>query len=378
LITKNGIKIMPTLEEIERNLRAIQAKIPAIETGIKQLSSSSTPADLGVLSLYSPNVEYETARKEYEKTFPTEIPDSEKIRSDTMAQFQAEIDALTKIQAEKSAEIQEKYKTIGKERAGKTRALLARAGMLGQVSGFGQQQEIEEATEAEKQAALEKVGAEYGGLIAGLRGEARRLAQDEYNRRYEAARQGAEAKLEEIRTRPERTQVAISDIAKKALALGIDLEKDTNTLNATLKDLSSGGLTATANDILSVYKSEKSAMEAEQEKLRQETEKEELGMEKTKAEIEKLKREPTGTQTERDRALATAMIAKARPVLESSKKGGENIDGNEFLRLRQDYIEIMGNASAFDSAFVPWLSESDRNKYFKTYKPEEEDLFNKF
>jgi hypothetical protein len=88
---------------------------------------------------------------------------------------------------------------------------------------------------------------------------------------------------------------------------------------------------------------------------------------------DKIRPPSRGTQTERDRVLITDMLSKARPQLESSREGGQFIDGNEFLKLRSDYISVIGNAKAFDDAFVPLLSPEDRIKYFREYKPSESD-----
>ncbi|QGH73112.1 MAG: hypothetical protein [Podoviridae sp. ctviO18] len=73
--------------------------------------------------------------------------------------------------------------------------------------------------------------------------------------------------------------------------------------------------------------------------------------------------ERTTTQTERSQYLQKEAIKLARPALEESRKGGEYVDGNEYLRLRSDYAEAIGNVKDFDAAFSALLSPSDRAKY---------------
>lgn len=70
-----------------------------------------------------------------------------------------------------------------------------------------------------------------------------------------------------------------------------------------------------------------------------------------------------GTQTERDRFTITQQITSAKPQLEQSRKGGQFYDGNEYLRLRSEFVQKTGDASAFDEAFRPFLSPQDRAKY---------------
>ena len=73
------------------------------------------------------------------------------------------------------------------------------------------------------------------------------------------------------------------------------------------------------------------------------------------------------------RAAMGKAVSDAKTILEASRRGGQFIDGNEFLRLRTYVISQLGTAKGFDEAYVPLLSESDRNKYFKTYKPDSGD-----
>ena len=72
---------------------------------------------------------------------------------------------------------------------------------------------------------------------------------------------------------------------------------------------------------------------------------------------------PVPTETEKNKALKKQAITLARPALEASKRGGEFIDGNEFLRLRNDWAEAIGDTSDFDEIFGPQLSPTDRAKY---------------
>ena len=70
-----------------------------------------------------------------------------------------------------------------------------------------------------------------------------------------------------------------------------------------------------------------------------------------------------GTVTEQKAALTRAAIAKATPALLESKRGGEFIDGNEYLRLRNDFAATVGSPAIFDATFAPMLSPADRAKY---------------
>ena len=69
-----------------------------------------------------------------------------------------------------------------------------------------------------------------------------------------------------------------------------------------------------------------------------------------------------GTLTERNRAIITPALTQARQYMDASRRG-EFIDGNEFLKLRNDFVELYGDPGPFDDAFVSLLSPSDRAKY---------------
>jgi len=67
-----------------------------------------------------------------------------------------------------------------------------------------------------------------------------------------------------------------------------------------------------------------------------------------------------GTQTDRDRALKTAAVAKARPELERNIGRDGYADPSVYLKLRSDYAVSIGDAAEFDATFSSLLSPFER------------------
>lgn len=68
------------------------------------------------------------------------------------------------------------------------------------------------------------------------------------------------------------------------------------------------------------------------------------------------------TETEKTRALKISAAQKARTVLEQNAAGNidKKVNPDLYMRLRQDYAEVVGDASEFDDVFAPMLSIKER------------------
>ncbi len=90
------------------------------------------------------------------------------------------------------------------------------------------------------------------------------------------------------------------------------------------------------------------------------------------AQVQKAK--DKATQTEQTRNLKTSAFAKARPELEKSRGEDGYVDPNVYMRLRNDYAEIIGEPSSFDAVFASYLSPQERDRLGigkESYSPEE-------
>ena len=271
--------------------------IPSPTVSEDRISSSNpTSPTIGQIVGQYETPEETAYREQYGEQLKTEsqaTPDLEKIRRDTLARYQAEIDAINASYAQKKA--QERIQ--GQGRLGSAGAIQARRGLLGSDFGaaqtekvVGYNQDIQDTIEAERLA-----------KISSIMSESSRFAQEEYDKKLEAKRLGAENYLKFIGESATRRQ---NNTAKMAAYLYQQGNYDILT-PAELKQIADnlGVSVETLKAVYADYAGQAQAAQAKaqaaQAKAQAEAEKEALDMDKTRAEISNLK-----GQSEKD------MIAK--------------------------------------------------------------------
>jgi len=271
--------------------------IPSPTVSEDRISSSNpTSPTIGQIVGQYETPEEQAYRQQYGQNLLTEsqtTPDLNKIRQDTLARYQAEIDAINASYAQKKA--QERIQ--GQGRLGSAGAIQARRGLLGSDFGAAQTDTINQYN-AELIDAIEQ---ERLAKVSSIMSEASRFAQEEYDKKLEAKRLGAENYLKFIGESATRRQ---NNTAKMAAYLYQQGNYDTLT-PAELKQIADN-LGVSVDTLKAVYadyagqaQAAQAKAQAAQAKAQAEAEKEALGMEKTRAEISNLK-----GQSEKD------MIAK--------------------------------------------------------------------
>lgn len=248
--------------------------------------------------------EEQAYRQQYGQNLLTEsqtTPNLEQIRRDTLARYQAEIDAINSSYATKKAA----ERIQGQGRLGSAGAIQARRGLLGSDFGAAQTDTINQYN-AELIDAIEQ---ERLAKVSSIMSEANRFAQEEYDKKLEAKRLGAENYLKFIGESATRRQ---NNTAKMAAYLYQQGNYDTLT-PAELKQIADN-LGVSVDTLKAVYADYAGQAQAAQAKAQAEAEKEALGMEKTRAEIANTK-----GATEKD------MIAKGYTYVNTPAKRDELI-----------------------------------------------------
>ena len=271
--------------------------IPSPTVSEDRISSSNpTSPTIGQIVGQYETPEEQAYRQQYGQNLLTEsqtTPDLNKIRQDTLARYQAEIDAINASYAQKKA--QERIQ--GQGRLGSAGAIQARRGLLGSDFGAAQTDTINQYN-AELIDAIEQ---ERLAKVSSIMSEANRYSQEEYDKKLEAKRLGAENYLKFIGESATRRQ---NNTAKMAAYLYQQGNYDILT-PAELKQIADN-LGVSVDTLKAVYadyagqaQAAQAKAQAAQAKAQAEAEKEALDMDKTRAEISNLK-----GQSEKD------MIAK--------------------------------------------------------------------
>ena len=271
--------------------------IPSPTVSEDRISSSNpTSPTIGQIVGQYETPEEQAYRQQYGQNLLTEsqtTPDLNKIRQDTLARYQAEIDAINSSYATKKAA----ERIQGQGRLGSAGAIQARRGLLGSDFGAAQTDTINQYN-AELIDAIEQ---ERLAKVSSIMSEANRYSQEEYDKKLEAKRLGAENYLKFIGESATRRQ---NNTAKMAAYLyqqgGIDqLSNDELNKIATNLGVSVETLKAVYAEYAGQAQAAQAKAQAAQAKAQAEAEKEALDMDKTRAEISNLK-----GQSEKD------MIAK--------------------------------------------------------------------
>jgi len=271
--------------------------IPSPTVSEDRISSSNpTSPTIGQIVGQYETPEEQAYRQQYGQNLLTDsqtTPNLEQIRRDTLARYQAEIDAINASYAQKKAA----ERIQGQGRLGSAGAIQARRGLLGSDFGAAQTDTINQYN-AELIDAIEQ---ERLAKVSSIMSEANRYSQEEYDKKLEAKRLGAENYLKFIGESATRRQ---NNTAKMAAYLYQQGNYDTLT-PAELKQIADnlGVSVETLKAVYAEYAGQAQAAQAKaqaaQAKAQAEAEKEALDMDKTRAEISNLK-----GQSEKD------MIAK--------------------------------------------------------------------
>lgn len=248
--------------------------------------------------------EEQAYRQQYGEQLRTEsqtTPDLNKIRQDTLARYQAEIDAINSSYATKKAA----ERIQGQGRLGSAGAIQARRGLLG--SDFGAAQT--DTTNQYNAELIDAIEQERLAKVSSIMSEANRYSQEEYDKKLEAKRLGADNYLKFIGESATRRQ---DNTAKMAAYLYQQGNYDTLT-PAELKQIADN-LGVSVDTLKAIYTDYAGQAKAAQAKAQAEAEKEALGMEKTRAEIANTK-----GATEKD------MIAKGYTYVNTPAKRDELI-----------------------------------------------------
>ena len=168
--------------------------IPSPTVSEDRISSSNpTNPTIGDIVGQYETPEERAYREQYGQNLLTEsqtTPDLNKIRQDTLARYQAEIDAINSSYATKKAA----ERIQGQGRLGSAGAIQARRGLLGSDFGAAQTDTINQYN-AELIDAIEQ---ERLAKVSSIMSEANRYSQEEYDKKLEAKRLGAENYLKFI------------------------------------------------------------------------------------------------------------------------------------------------------------------------------------
>lgn len=222
---------------------------PVQDSVVAPIETPKTSSELyGASDLYGTsddelNDAYDARAKAYA------YPSSESLRESAIQRFQQEIDAVNEIYRQKKAEAKE----AGLGRIGSAGAIQARRGLLESDFAGAQDKEILDYNTNIQSA----IGAEQTQKIREIIGLGTRAAIEEAETRRKAAIEGADAKISEILGRTDRLNQQSTDLARKALAMGIDL----STLSpAEVKQIADSN-NLSVGQLLASYKAEQAAGE---------------------------------------------------------------------------------------------------------------------
>lgn len=252
-----------------------------------QPAKELTPNDIG--GLYAgESADDKAIREAEERAFQltqVEEPDRMKTREEYLTDFQEEIDALTEAATREKARITSLLGEKAERQLGSQRALLAGAGMLGQVSGQAMKGELEDYQAKELSTAISAVDSALQQSLAQVRREAKTLADQDYEAKKRAYAEGASTLVDYLRTKKERKAENIGRIVDTALLREIDLADKSNIESVNELALSLG---VNPNDIIDAYTESKQIQDAQYAQLQREIAKEESEMAKREAETNKL------------------------------------------------------------------------------------------
>ncbi len=177
-----------------------------------------------------------------------------------LSTIQEQINALDRVAAQERARITAQYQKIGASRQGSLRAMQAGSGMLGQIGGAAQQEELQRANIEEQEAAITEGTATYEQQKRALMGDIRAIAIEDLKARREAATLGAE-KFLEFKTQ-RKTDIAnkLQNAIRARIMTGLEL-------NPADFDAYARELGITRQEVSDIYTQLKQEYDVEAEKL---------------------------------------------------------------------------------------------------------------
>lgn len=288
----------------------------------------------------------------------TTAPNEQEIMAQQTARFQSEIDALDRLFATKRSELNAMYGEKAERRVGSQSALLASAGMLGQVSGEAQRSDLDTANMNESNAAINLVDDELRVAKNNIFSKIREEVSKDLIAKRDAYTKGADATVEYLKGKAERKNSKISIAVKNALLNNIDLSTDNEYLKSLAKETG-----IDVSEFINAYKEAKIIYDNEQKKAQQAQAKLDLETRKTLAEIGK-------DEVSIQQSLAAIAKTKAQTSkLYSDAVANKNDGTTKFLKDIQSYQDKLQSGKA------DWAMAY--NYMVTTYGSEQGDIIDK-
>lgn len=265
----------------------------------------------------------------------TTAPDESQIRADTLSKFQSEIDALDRLYAQKKADITTQYTKIGNERVGETGAIQARRGLIGSDFGTQATQNVVSANQQELNAAQEKVDAELQAAKESILSQVRVQADKDYTDKLKAYQEGANATVEYLKSKKDRSTANTNAAIKNAILRGVDISNPEDPYVIQLAK----SLGVVPENLSTSYKAQKATYEAEQKKTQIANAQLQADLDKTLADIGKSKQD-----IEASKASILKTQAETQKILNESK----NKDEKDF------YSDILDTQLNLSSGKTDW------------------------
>jgi hypothetical protein len=200
--TNNNQPLQP-LSPTNPTQQPLQPKTPTVGDVIKGAGVDYlTPEEKAFQDQYGTNL----------KNSSNVVVDQEQVRRDTMARFQQEIDALNSSYARKRAD----EALAGQGRLGTNRAIQARRGLAG--SSFGTAQTA--TTEKYNQDIQDAIEEERLAKVSSILSKVNTMSQEEFDKKSDAKRKGADEYLNYINTSGERKKANTAKMAQYLYSSG--------------------------------------------------------------------------------------------------------------------------------------------------------------
>jgi hypothetical protein len=205
------------------------------------------------------------------------MPNQQDTYNSTLAMFQDEINSLNRVYAEQKSNLKNQLARKSAGELGSQRAIMGGAGMLGQVSGMGQKNELMGQQNERLNTGLSTIDAELNAKKSSLYSTARTLAQQSQSDKVKALQGGLDTYMSWANDKATKAQSNISNIVKTALANGVDMGKSDDYVKQIAKELG-----VSESDITAEFATQKAVFD----KAQQEADKQALANAKTQAETD--------------------------------------------------------------------------------------------
>lgn len=199
---------------------------------------------------------------------------------DTLTKYQAQIDALDKAKAEAAARITAEYNQINKGREGAERALLANAGMGGQVSGASEFSNLQTENAKELNANVDASNAKYEVLKSNILSTVQQDANKIYADKLAAYNGNPDKLIQTLQNQTTLKNNSVNRMVSQAISMGWDLT-DPSSLDSVKTAATTLGISP--DSIISAYKTAKKTADDTALKTKTEQEQAQADIENKKA-----------------------------------------------------------------------------------------------